>query len=50
MENFNKKIYFLNKIYYFLFKERFNKKISFDFPKKYKSMGPYKKNNQRKKI
>lgn len=33
MENFNKKIYFLNKIYYFLFKERFNKKISFDFPK-----------------
>ena len=33
MENFNKKIYFLNKIYYLLFKERFNKKISFDFPK-----------------
>ena len=33
MENFNKKIYFLNKIYYSLFKERFNKKISFDFPK-----------------
>ena len=33
MENFNKKNYFLNKIYYLLFKERFNKKISFDFPK-----------------
>ena len=33
MENFNKKIYFFNKIYYLLLKERFNKKISYNFPK-----------------
>jgi len=33
MENFNKKVYFFNKIYYLLLKERFNKKISYNFPK-----------------
>jgi hypothetical protein len=33
MENFNKKIYFFNKIYYLLLKEKFNKKISYNFPK-----------------
>lgn len=33
MENFNKRNFFLNKIYYLLFKDRFNKTISFDFPK-----------------
>ena len=32
MEKFNKLKFKINKLYYFLFKERFNKKINFKFP------------------
>ncbi len=32
MEKINKLQFKLNKIYYYLFKERFDKKIDFDFP------------------
>ena len=32
MEKINKLRFRINKIYYYLFKERFNKKIDFDFP------------------
>ena len=32
MEKINKLQFKINKIYYYLFKERFNKKIDFDFP------------------
>ena len=33
MENLNNFKLFFNRVYYFLFKERFNKKLSIDFPK-----------------
>ena len=32
MEKVNKFKFKINKLYYFLFKERFNKKINFNFP------------------
>ena len=32
MEKVNKFLFKINKIYYYLFKERFNKKINFNFP------------------
>ena len=32
MEKISKLKFKINKLYYFLFKERFNKKINFDFP------------------